>query len=96
MSTTTATATRDAAASIARERELQNPDDGSCYSGASTDRRATPKQLYRIARETLELLGLAWPNDRRAASELIGQLAEANKARRHAAGASSSGDPMAF
>lgn len=74
----------DAVASIARERELQNPPEGAAYTAASTDRAATPKQLYRIARETLELLGLAWPSDRRAASELIGQLAEANRARRGA------------
>lgn len=80
-STTTEQRTRDAVASIAAERALQNPESGTAYAAASTDRGATPKQLYRIARETLELLGLEWPSDRRAASELIGQLAEANKAR---------------
>lgn len=73
---------RDAAASIARERALQDPPEGSSYAGASTDRKATPKQLYRVARETLELLGLEWPADRHAASELIGKLAEANAAKR--------------
>jgi hypothetical protein len=89
-------AAREMIASIARERaELATPDTGSSYAAASTESKPTPKQLYRIARETLELLGLEWPANRRAASELIGQLVDANRAR--AGGmVAHTGEPMPF
>jgi hypothetical protein len=71
--------------SIAAERAVQDPPTGTAFAGASSSKKATPKQLYRIARETLELLQMDWPESCAAASQLIGELAAANKAKREQA-----------
>jgi hypothetical protein len=40
----------------------------------SAERKPSTRQVYAIAHRACELLGVDWPADRRAASELIGQL----------------------
>lgn len=40
----------------------------------SADRKPTARQVYAAARFAFELLGEAWPEDRRAMSEAIGRL----------------------
>lgn len=77
----------EAIESIAAERAVQDPPAGTAYAGASTSKLASPKQVYRLAREAFELLGLDWPESRAAASQLIGELAGANTAKREQAAA---------
>jgi hypothetical protein len=55
-----------------------------------TDTKPSARQVYCAAHMMAELLGLAWPADRRQASELIGKLREAQAA--HQAAQPAAGD----
>lgn len=38
--------------------------------------KPSARQIYALAHMTVDMLGLTWPDDRRAASELIARLRE--------------------
>lgn len=64
-------AVRETVAGIAAERA----DQERRYS-PRTDKRPSPKQVYRIARELCDIAGIDWPASSADASALIGRLAD--------------------
>jgi hypothetical protein len=45
-----------------------------------TDKRPSPKQVYRIARELCDIAGIDWPESSADASALISRLADQSAA----------------
>lgn len=74
-------AIHETVAGIAAERA----DQDRRYS-PRTDKRPSPKQIYRMARELCDIAGIDWPETSADASALISRLAEQTAAVRATAG----------